>query len=90
MNDFRRKCPMCSGEMVRSSSHYAGYTQYFWRKPWKKGIFDFSSEKVYPWACMSCGVVLLYLDRLPSVAEEYRTESRRGRLATGEPAPIKS
>jgi hypothetical protein len=58
--------------MIRSRSAQSGYTSYFWRKPWRKGFFDWGNERVYPWACMSCGVVLLYLDRLPAVAEEYR------------------
>jgi hypothetical protein len=40
---------------------------------------------------MGCGVVLLYLDRLPAIAEEYRKE-RQGQTETSrsiEPAPIK-
>ena len=58
--------------MLRSRSNTSGYTTYFWKKPWKTGLFAWGAEKVYPWACMGCGVVLFYLDRLPSVAEEYR------------------
>jgi hypothetical protein len=41
---------------------------------------------------MSCGVVLLYLDRLPAIAQEFR-EARDSVQETSpaiEPAPIKS
>ena len=63
MTDYQRKCPLCNGgTMVRSRSSNSGYTFYFWKKPWKLKLFDFGVERVYPWACMTCGVVLLYLD----------------------------
>jgi hypothetical protein len=73
---FHRKCPLCGGEMLRSRSNTSGYTSYFWKKPWKTGLFSWGVEKVFPWACMGCGVVLFYLDRLPAVAEEYRLASQ--------------
>jgi hypothetical protein len=92
MNEFQRRCPLCSGEMIRSRSANSGYTSYFWKKPWKTGFFLWGVEKIYPWACMGCGVVLLYLDRLPAVAEEYR-RVQQGQKETSrsiEPAPLKS
>jgi hypothetical protein len=90
MTDFRRKCPHCPGDLVRSRTHTHGYTYYFWKKPWKSGLLDWGAEKVYPWACMGCGVVLLYLDRLPVVAEEYKSARERGRSGAIEPAVLKS
>ncbi len=90
MSDFRRKCPMCGGDLVRSRSDSHGYTGYFWKKPWKRGLFDWGAEKVYPWACMGCGIVLLYLERLPSVAEEFKSAREGERVPRIEPAPIKS
>ena len=88
---FHRKCPLCGGEMLRSRSNTSGYTSYFWKKPWKTGIFSWGVEKVFPWACMGCGVVLFYLDRLPAVAEEYRSSSSTSTADApdGVPATIK-
>lgn len=74
--------------MVRSRSASSGYTAYFWKRPWKRGFFDAGVEPVYPWACMGCGVVLLYLDRLPAVAEEFRTARERETSAGIAPEPI--
>jgi hypothetical protein len=90
MTDFQRKCPLCSGEMLRSRSANSGYTSYFWKKPWKSGLFDWGSERVYPWACMSCGVVLLYLERLPAVAGEYKEAREKESPPQIAPAPLKS
>jgi hypothetical protein len=90
MNSFHRKCPLCSGDLVRSRTHSQGYTGYFWKKPWKTGLFAWGVEKVYPWACMGCGVVLLYLDRLPAVAEEFKTARDGERVRGVSPEPIKS
>jgi tetratricopeptide (TPR) repeat protein len=86
---FRRKCPFCGGDMLRSRSHKWGYTHYFWQKPWGRTFFGFGAERVYPWACMGCGVVLFYLDRLPAVAEEYRDVGEQRPRAGGRPATIK-
>jgi hypothetical protein len=86
---FRRKCPFCGGDMLRSRTHRLGYAHYFWQKPWKSGLFGFGAQRVYPWACMGCGVVLLYLDRLPAVAEEFRSLRDTERAPSGEPAPLK-
>ncbi len=91
MRDFQRKCPHCGGDLLRSRSHQSGYTSYFWKKPWKSGLFDFGVERMYPWACMSCGVVLFYLERLPSIAEEYKTAGDREETAHKvAPAPLKT
>jgi len=90
MPEFQRKCPLCSGEMLRSSSANAGGTSYFWKKPWKSGLFDWGAERVYPWACMSCGVVLLYLERLPAVAGEYKQAREKEPAPQIAPAPLKS
>ncbi|HEY7369523.1 MAG TPA: hypothetical protein VIA29_06515, partial [Thermoanaerobaculia bacterium] len=91
MNDFQRKCPFCGGDMLRSRSHNYGYTHYFWQKPWRRSFFGFGAERVYPWACMGCGVVLLYLARLPAIAAEYRTAGQAEKESARpiEPAPIK-
>lgn len=86
---FHRKCPLCAGDLVRSQSNVSGYTTYFWKKPWKRGLFSWGLEKVFPWACMSCGVVLLYLDRLPAVAEEFRSLRDEKRAPEGQPAALK-
>ena len=86
---FQRKCPFCGGDMLRSRSHKWGYTHYFWQKPWGRTFFGFGAERVYPWACMGCGVVLFYLDRLPAVAEEYRDTRNSVRAPEGVPATIK-
>ena len=87
---FHRKCPLCGGDMLRSRSNTSGYTSYFWKKPWKtRRSFRWGVEKVFPWACMGCGVVLLYLDRLPAVAEEYRRSRNaepRARRLPGRPS----
>jgi hypothetical protein len=92
MSEFQRRCPFCGGDMLRSRSHNYGYTHYFWQKPWKRSFFGFGAERVYPWACMGCGVVLLYLDRLPAIAQEYRTASefQKETPRSIEPAPLKS
>jgi hypothetical protein len=90
MPDFQRKCPLCSGEMLRSRSANNGGTGYFWKKPWKSGLFDWGAERVYPWACMSCGVVLLYLERLPAVAGEYKQAREKEPAPQIAPAPLKS
>lgn len=74
---------------MRSRSNTSGYTSYFWKKPWKTGIFSWGVEKVFPWACMGCGVVLFYLDRLPVIAEEYRASANPSRAPEGYPATIK-
>jgi hypothetical protein len=88
---FHRKCPLCGGDLVRSQTHASGYTTYFWKKPWKRGgFFGWGLEKVFPWACMGCGVVLLYLERLPAVAEEFRSLRNGERAPEGQPAPLKS
>jgi hypothetical protein len=89
MTDYQRKCPLCNGgTMVRSRSANSGYTFYFWKKPWKLKLFDFGVERVYPWACMGCGVVLLYLDRLPAVAQEFQTARSREVSSPIAPEPI--
>jgi hypothetical protein len=90
MSEFQRKCPLCNGgSLIRSRSYNSGYTFYFWKKPWKRRLFDFGVERVYPWACMGCGVVLLYLDRLPEVAQEYRTAIEQDTAASVAPQLIR-
>jgi hypothetical protein len=39
---------------------------------------------------MGCGVVLLYLERLPAVAEEFRSLRNGERAPEGQPAPLNS
>ena len=89
MSDIQRKCPLCNGgTLVSSRSSNYGYTFYFWKKPWKRWWLDMGVERVYPWACMGCGVVLLYLDRLPAIAAEYRTARERESSSGVAPEPI--
>jgi hypothetical protein len=74
--------------MLRSRAHQYGYMQYFWQKPWKRSFLGLGAERIYPWACMGCGVVLFDLDRLPAVAEEYRALRHTERAPEGQPAPL--
>ena len=76
--------------MLRSRSNTSGYTSYFWKKPWKSGLFSWGVEKVYPWACMGCGVVLFYLDRLPVRRGGVPVRAGRQARARGIPAPRSS
>jgi hypothetical protein len=86
---FQRNCPFCGGIMLRSRTAEYGHVQYFWQKPWKRTFLGLGAERVYPWACMGCGVVLFYLDRLPAIAEEFRSLRNVERAPEGEPAPLK-
>jgi hypothetical protein len=86
---FMRKCPFCGADMLRSRTHQYGDTHYFWQKPWRRSFFGLGAERVFPWACMGCGVVLFYLDRLPAVAEEFRSLRNAERAPEGQPAPLK-
>jgi len=89
MSDFQRKCPLCSGEMIRSQRPSGD----FWKMPWKSSFLPMGGERIYPWACMSCGVVLLYLDRLPAIAEEYKQARDKGEKEPSRqiaPEPLKS
>jgi hypothetical protein len=89
MPELRRKCPLCSaGDLVRSRTSTSGYTSYFWKKPWKRGVLGWGAERIYPWACMGCGVVLFYLERLPAIAEEYRTARDTEGAPAARPAPL--
>jgi hypothetical protein len=83
MSAFQRKCPLCGGDLIRSS----GATLSFWRKPWGRKLFDWGNNRVFPWACMGCGVVLLYLDQLPAVADEYKKAREREQSVAGKPQP---
>ena len=83
---FQRKCPLCGGDLIRSAHSIVS----FWWKPWRRKLFDWGSERVYPWACMGCGVVLLYLDRLPAVAGEYKTARDTSVAPKAQPAHFKS
>jgi hypothetical protein len=86
MSELRRKCPLCGGELIRSRRA----TFRFWRSPWKRRFFDWGDERVFSWACMGCGVVLLYLERLPVLSEEPRTARTRSVAPEAQPAHYKS
>ena len=45
MSSFHRKCPLCGGDLLKSRSHTWGYTSYFWKKPWKRRLFDWGAER---------------------------------------------
>ena len=48
-------------------------------------------NRAFPWACMSCGVVLLYLDKVQVLASEYkRNEQRSVAPAASAQEPAKS
>jgi hypothetical protein len=57
--------------------------------PWS-GLLKIAAprNRAFPWACMTCGVVLLYLDKVQVLAAEYRREDER--LAVSAPAAVKS
>jgi len=86
MNELRRKCPLCGGELVRSRSA----TVTFWKKPWGRKFFDWGNERAFPWACMGCGVVLTYLERLPAPAEQDEKSRARSVGPEAQPAHLKS
>jgi DNA-directed RNA polymerase subunit RPC12/RpoP len=80
----KKKCPHCGGDLIKSRSHHVGYTSYFWQKPWGKGLLDklsssMKTSKVFPWACMECGRVFLYMDEgdHENVKKEYEREKYR-------------
>jgi len=64
-----RKCPLCGGEMIKSNKSW----HLVFMPPWS-GLLSISGarNRAYPWACMGCGVVLMYLDNLPILAADYR------------------
>jgi hypothetical protein len=53
-------------------------------------LFDWGNERVFPWACMGCGVVLLYLERLPVLTEEAEGTRVRAVAPKAQPAHFKS
>ncbi|HJW13518.1 MAG TPA: hypothetical protein VJ776_02425 [Thermoanaerobaculia bacterium] len=62
----------------------------FWRWPWKRRLFDLGAERLFPWACLGCGVVLLYMERLPVLSEEADTARARSVAREAQPAHFKS
>jgi hypothetical protein len=77
---MERKCPLCGGEMVKSGTNQAGYSRYFWRAPWEKGLAKLGKGiDAYPWLCIKCGAVIPYLEE--SVLEKLRTEYERLRAS---------
>ena len=72
--------------MVRSRSA----TLRFWRSPWKRRLLALGEERIFPWACMGCGVVLLYLERLPVRSEEKESNRARSVAPKAQPAHFKS
>lgn len=66
-----RKCPHCGGEMIKSNKSW----HLAFMPPWS-GLLSFGGVKnrAYPWACMGCGVVLLYLENLPVLTADYRRQ----------------
>ena len=82
-----RKCPLCGGEMIKSNKSW----HLVFAPPWS-GLLSLSAgrNKAFPWACMGCGVVMMYLDNLPILAAEYRRkkdgQTQLGSVATVNPA----
>ncbi len=78
---FTKKCPDCDGKLVRSRGHSAGYAMYFWTKPWDKTFIKglTGNSKVYPWLCMNCGRVFLYVDEKEqeSIKREYEKKKMK-------------
>ncbi|MDD2890155.1 MAG: hypothetical protein PHE49_05890 [bacterium] len=72
---FIKKCPDCGDNLVKSKTNTCGYTTYFWAKPWGKFIGT-TNEPIFPWLCMKCGRVFLYIDekQLNTVKQEYEHE----------------
>ena len=81
--------PALRGRPAPLAEQHVGLHALLLEEALEAGLFAWGAERVYPWACMGCGVVLFYLDRLPAVAEEYRTARDSGRAPDGLPAPIK-
>jgi hypothetical protein len=78
-----RKCPFCSGDMLKGKpTWHLVYTP-----PWTSILsLAVPKNKAYPWACLSCGVVLLYLDSVPLLAAEYkRNRHKKAKLAPAAP-----
>ena len=85
---FVRKCPFCSGDMLRSKpSWHVVYTP-----PWS-GLLKIATprNRAFPWACMSCGVVLFYLDKVQVLSAEYKRNEQMSSVpsATAQ-EPLKS
>ena len=74
-----------AAEIIRSAS-----STFFLAQALGAEAFDWGNERVYPRACMGCGVVLLYLDRLPAVAGEYKTARDATVAPKAQPAHFKS
>ena len=74
-----RKCPLCGGEMIKSGKSW----HLVFMPPWT-GLLSFSGarNRAYPWACMGCGVVLMYLDNLPVLAADYRNREAKAKLGS--------
>ena len=81
---FVRRCPFCSGDMLRSKSP----ARLVYTPPWG-GVLRGPKISAYPWACMSCGVILYYVQSLPALAAEYR-EKQAAQPAPTAPTPLKS
>jgi len=86
MSELRRKCPLCGGELVRSRHP----TLRFWKRPWKRRLLDWGDPRVFSWACMGCGVVLFYLEKLPALSEESKTARAGSVTREAQPAHLKS
>jgi hypothetical protein len=82
---FVRKCPFCSGDMLRSKM--PGHIVF--TPPWS-GIFKGGKIRAYPWACMGCGVVLHYVESLPVLSAEYREQGAGAAAVSSAATPLKS
>jgi hypothetical protein len=80
-----RKCPLCGGEMIKSNKSW----HLVFMPPWS-GLLSFAGarNRAYPWACMGCGVVLLYLESLPVLTADYR-KNKAGKAKLGRVPTIK-
>lgn len=77
-----KKCPDCGGELVKSKRHDMGEAKYFWAKPWSTKLMEITNLRVFPWACMNCGRVFLYLDEkeYEKVKQEYERRKMTGEV----------
>ncbi len=77
---MERRCPLCGGEMVKSRTNQAGYSRYFWRAPWERGLAKLGKGiDVYPWLCVKCGAVIPYVDE--SLLEKLRVEYEKAKAS---------
>jgi len=84
--EITRRCPQCSGEMIQAKKVW----HVSFHPPWHR-LWDLRDRhRAFPWACLSCGVVLLYLERLPILAAEREAKKMKSAEPATVTTPLKS